>query len=226
MCLNKKTEIPVLPEGFTVTFHAGAMNTKDNTPESLQKALDENADVAELDVSFLPDGTPVLIHNDKPTDVNLPRLDDALAMTARYEKTKLNLDLKNVSNLPAIDALVEKHGLTDRVFYTGVGEDWIETVRTQSKIPYYLNAILNPLKMSQPAYIEEFCKKMKDMGALGLNAFFGTVCASAVKGIQAQGLLVSLWTVDKTADMFKVLSYAPDNITTNKPDKLRRILSE
>lgn len=39
-----------------------------------------------------------------------------------------------------------------------------------------------------------------------------------------KGLLVSVWTVDKTDDMYLAAAQKPDNITTRNPDKLAEII--
>ena len=39
-------------------------------------------------------------------------------------------------------------------------------------------------------------------------------------------LLVSIWTVDSEYNMYKILSFGPDNITTRHPDKLSAIVSQ
>ena len=122
------------PAGFTVTYHAGAMLTKPNSIYSVRAAVKNNADIVEFDVSFRPDGTPVIIHNSSPTEEQGELLKDALEVVAQHPSCRINLDLKSLINIGEVEALVKKYGLFDRVFYTGVFEDWVETVRTNSDI--------------------------------------------------------------------------------------------
>lgn len=54
-----------LPEGFTVTAHAGALNTEPNTMDSITKSLNFIGNgVIEVDVRFTSSGKPVLSHNE------------------------------------------------------------------------------------------------------------------------------------------------------------------
>lgn len=207
-----------MPENYTITWHSGAMDTVDNTLPSLKVALDAEADIAELDVSFLPDGTPVLIHDGAPTDTTLPKLDDALALTAQYEKTCLNLDLKSVAALKAIDALVKKHGLEKRVFFTGVGEDWIAAVKENTAIPYYLNVGLSPAEIHSREKTAAVAKKAAALGCIGINLHFSNGSPELIEAARAENMLVSLWTPSRQAELNAVFVLAPDNVTTKRPD--------
>ena len=48
-----------LPEGFTVTAHTGCEGERDNTLESIRAGAQAGADIVEIDLHFLSDGTPV-----------------------------------------------------------------------------------------------------------------------------------------------------------------------
>lgn len=209
-----------LPENFTVTWHAGAMNTENNTLPSLKKALDADADIAELDVSFLPDGTPVLIHAEAPTDVSLPRLEDAFALTAQYKRTCLNLDLKSTANVKAVDELAVKYGLEKRAFYTGVGEEWVSAVKSASALPCYLNTAPSLTEMYDREKAAELVEKAAELGCIGLNMHFSHATYILLSAARSQNMLVSLWTPSKTAEIEMVLGFSPDNITTTRPDRV------
>ena len=127
------------PHKFTVTYHTGALNTPANSVESIRAALSDGAQIIEFDVTFRPDGTAVIIHSDSPSATEGIPLDDALATVAESGKCRINLDVKSVANLPEVDRLVNKHGLSERVFYTGVFDYWVEDVKKNSSIPCFLN---------------------------------------------------------------------------------------
>lgn len=213
-----------LPEGFTVTYHAGAMHTKPNTVESIRAALEKNAQVVEFDVSFRPDGTPVIIHNSNPNSSQGVFLEDALKAVAEHPSCKINLDLKSTKNLGAVDELVKRYGLWDRVFYTGVFEDWVETVKNNSDIPYYFNHKITPEEASDRNLAQSLAQRIINLGAIGINSHFKNANDKISKVMHDNDLLVSLWTVNKPADMLKVISCNPDNITTKRPALLRMII--
>lgn len=213
-----------LPDGFTVTYHAGAMHTRPNTVRSVQAALDANAQIVEFDVSFRPDGTPVIIHNSEPNNSQGVFLENALETVAAHPSCKINLDIKSTENLGAVDELVKLYGLWDRVFYTGVFEDWVETVKSNSEIPYYLNHKITSEEASDAVLAQSASELAKQLGAIGINSHFEHASRLFAETAHQNGLLVSLWTVNNPKDMPEVISCCPDNITTKRPQLLKCIV--
>ena len=212
-----------LPDGFTVTYHAGAMHTEPNTVFSVKSAIEDNAQIVEFDVSFRPDGTPVIIHDSAPDDSQGELLGNALKVVAEHPTCKINLDIKSMKNLGMVDELVRSYGLFERVFYTGVFEDWVETVKKTSAIPYYLNYNISANEVKDETQLQSVADKVKDYGAIGINSNYRNANKRFVEVMHKNGLVVSLWTVNSISDMPKVLAYCPDNITTKKPQLLKRL---
>lgn len=212
-----------LPDGFTVTYHAGAMHTEPNTVSSVSTAIEYDAQIVEFDVSFRPDGTPVIIHDPAPGDLQGELLENALRVVAEHPTCQINLDIKSMKNLGWVDELVRRYGLFDRVFYTGVFEDWVETVKKTSTIPYYLNYNVSADEVKDEAQLQAIADKVKNYGAIGINSNYSNANKRFVEIMHKNGLLVSLWTVNSIPDMPKVLAYCPDNITTKKPQLLKRL---
>ena len=212
-----------LPKEFTVTYHAGAMHTSANSIYSVKAAVDAEAQIVEFDVSFRPDGTPVIIHNPEPSSAQGVLLKDALAVVAEHRSCRINLDIKSTKNLAAVDALVNQYGLTERVFYTGVFEDWVDTVRTASSIPYYLNYNIKSEETSDNDLLQAVADKVKNYGAIGINSNFENATKGFVDFMHKNGLLVSLWTVNNPKDIPRVLEMQPDNITTKRPQLLKLV---
>lgn len=215
---------PELPEGFTVTFHAGFLGTPENTVESVKTACEMNGDIVEFDVTFRKDGTPVIIHKSLAEDNEGDLLDEALAVVASHPSIKVNLDLKSTLNLPAVDELVRKYGLEQRVFYTGVGEDWVEDVKANSFISYYLNHTITPVEAMGGKAAQKLAGKIKELGAIGLNSNFLTATQELVEVMHENGIPVSLWTPNDEITIKKVLKCAPDNMTTRRPDLAKKII--
>ncbi len=230
--LNKKsfrnviTEKSYLSEGFTVTYHSGALNTKPNTVKSIVAAIAHGAKIIEIDVSFRPDGTPVIIHDSAPKSNQGMLLKNALEAVAQSETCMINLDIKSTANLGAVDELVKQYGLTERVFYTGVFDDWVEKVKSSSSIPYYLNHSITNQEAMDISSSQAVADKAKMLGAIGINSNYAPATELFVETMRKNGLLVSLWTVNNMQDMVKVIRLKPDNITTKKPHFFKRILSE
>lgn len=207
-----------LPDGFTVTAHTGCMETEMNTLDSLQAALDSGAQTVEFDIRFLEDGTPVMGHNEADKGADSPKVSEALAMAAAYPEITVNLDLKEFCPLERLQEAVEQAGMMDRVFYTGVDADHITAVRAATPdIPCFLNVSMNRLMMHSAAYLEDIVRQCLDSGAIGINCNYKYNSEKLVQLCRANGLLVSVWTVDSERDMDIQLDIAPDNITTRNP---------
>lgn len=219
--LNKISKNPLeLPEGFTITCHAGALNTVNNSVESVEKLVAYGAQVVEIDVSFRPDGSPCVIHKESPSQNEGAELDDILRAVSVSDTCKINIDLKSINNLPAVDKLVEKYNLSERAFFTGVGVDWCETVKNNSSLPYFLNGSAIPDKPGTEKNAEALCAKIKECGAIGLNCQYSNVSETLCKTLHKNGLLLSAWTADNRIIQCRLLAVGVDNITTKRPDVL------
>ena len=217
----------VLPSGFTITAHAGAMGYPPNTETALIKAIESGADIIEVDVSFRPDNTPVIIHNANPSKKQGVLFEKALEIIARHETITVNLDLKSFVNLPVIEELVRKYNLLKRVFFTGVDEKMAGAVKLQCPgIPFYLNASIDADNSKKRAYAVNMTEKLIALGCVGLNCNYMNISRELVEYLHENSLLVSVWTVDKELDMVKILSLSVNNITTRKPDRLKSIIDE
>ncbi len=206
---------------MTITAHSGAFDTPDNSLEFVRTALAKGCEIFEIDVTFRPDGTPVLIHSGSPKATEGILLRDALALVAADPAVRMNLDLKSVKNLPAVDELLDRYGLTDRAFFTGVSADWTQTVRKNSRIPYYLNASVNPWKRSSEKTLTALADKIVALGAVGLNTHYDNCRPVTVKLFHEKGLPVSVWTVNDAKTAAKYAAMGVDNITSRHPDLVK-----
>lgn len=204
----------------TVTWHAGAMKTQPNSLDSIEIAIKNNAEIIEVDVTFRPDGTPVIIHSASPSQDEGILFEEAINLLSECN-CKVNLDLKSTANLPSVDEIINKYQMMDRVFYTGVFEDWVDTVKKNSSIPYYLNY---PVKKKSDA--QAVADKAKALGVIGINANFRGVTKNFVDIIHQNSLEVSLWTPNTRMKMRKTARTNPDNITSKRPDLLNKILKK
>ncbi len=222
--LKKYKSIPLnLPDLFTYTAHTGCLDTDDNSLESIEVGVKNGAKIVEFDLHFTSDNKPVLSHDaPKGSEVTL---DEAFAKISEYENLRVNVDLKSTANIEAIRPLAQKHGVLERIFFTGVNNEFLPSVRNQG-IEYYLNVDVLPAKKHSEEYLLSLVQKVKESGAVGINFNKDNASKELVEVFHKNGFLVSIWTVDKEKDIYKILSFAPDNITTRHPDKFKLILGD
>ena len=213
-----------LPENFTYTAHTGCCGTDDNSLEAIEVGIEHGAQIVEFDLYFNNENIAVLSH-DKPKG-NEVTLDEAFKLISSYETVKVNVDVKLCNdNLHIVYDLAEKYNITDRIFFTGINLEDVETVKKEcSTVPYYLNyEVLKENKQTQE-YLNDLVKIVKDSGAVGINFNKDSATKELVDTFHNNGLLVSIWTVNEEKDMHKILYFAPDNITTRNPDILKELL--
>ena len=222
--LNKNKEFfKNAPKDFTLTAHTGCMGTAENSLESIKAGVQNGASVVEFDLRFTSDGEPVLSH-DEPVGGEVT-LDKAFDYASQFENIKINVDVKTCDAICKVYPLAQKYGVEEKIFYTGVHEGFVDSVRKDSpEVPYYLNFKVKRWKKYNEKYILSIVEKVKSSGAVGINFKYTGASEKLVKIFHEHGLLVSIWTVDKEYDMYKILSFAPDNITTRYPDKLSKII--
>lgn len=224
--INKlKEEKLNLPPDFTVTAHTGCMETEENSIESMEKGIANGAKTVEFDVRFDNSGTPVLSH-DEPAGGEVT-LDEAFKFLSEHAEIKANVDLKSTENLAEVQNLAEKNGVIDRIFFTGVNESFVSAVKKDCpEIKYYLNMNVDKKKADDREYILSLVSEVKNQGAIGINFDKGSATKLLCDVFRENGLLVSIWTVNKEAEMHKILNFAPDNITTKEPKRLAEIIEE
>lgn len=223
--LEYKTCNTPLPDGFTYTAHTGCVNTEDNSLEAIVKGAQNGAQIVEFDLNFTTDNKAVLSHDDpKGGEVTL---EEAFRKLSEYETLGANVDAKSIANLSEVQTLAEKYGLLDRIFYTGIELEKVETVRRDSpKIKYFLNVTVDKSKNKNADYIASLVKTVSESGAIGINFSKKYATEEIVRAFHDAGLLVSIWTADSDYDIYRILSLSPDNITTRRPDKLKDIVKD
>lgn len=212
-----------LPTDFTYTAHTGCCGTEDNSLEAIKVGMENGADIVEFDLYFTEDRKAVLSH-DEPKG-NEVTLDEAFKLISTYEKVKVNVDVKKCDdNLHIVYDLAEKYNITDRIFFTGIFLEDVGTVKKEcSTVPYYLNYEVLKENKQTPEYLNDLVKIVKDSGAVGINFNKDSATKELVEKFHENDLLVSIWTVNEEKDMYKILYFAPDNITTRNPDVLKEI---
>lgn len=220
-----KNKEAVFPENFTVTAHTGCEGTADNSLEAIRKGFESGADIVEFDVHFNSSGEPVLAH-DYAAD-NSVKLKEAFDLVAKCEGLRVNVDCKTVDNLKAIVKIAEECNVKDRIFYTGIEVKDVNTVKRDTpEIKYYLNKKMDISRKNDEHYIRSLVTLTKAVDAVGLNIHFSEASEKMIKIFHSEGLEVSLWTVNKEFDMYKVLALGCDNITTRQPTKLKQIIAD
>lgn len=214
-----------IPDNFTLTAHTGCEGTKMNSLNSITVGYVSGANIVEFDLYFNSDGKAVLSHGE-PQGGEVT-IDEAFAHIKQFKSLKVNVDVKRTDDLKQVAECAEKHGILDRIFYTGINIGDVEAVLSSTPdVPYYLNVSVDEKKKNDAAYIDGLIEEVKASGAVGINMQYKSCSKLLVEKLRKSGLLVSVWTVNNRFDMKKVLSYGADNITTQKPSQYKELISD
>lgn len=217
---DKFTHTFTQPQGFTVTAHSGSMGLPANSIEAMEAGVQAGAQIVEFDLQYNDAGEPVLSH-DAPSGV-CATLGDAFAFLGSHPDVRANVDVKDTTHLECVEPLAQQAGVLDRIFFTGLDEQDIPVAREKCpSVPYYLN-----VDIPRFASIKKLAKKVRALGALGVNISTGSLSPRLTRIFHAQGLLVSVWTIDKKAEAQYVLMMRPDNVTTHWPDRIWSLLQK
>lgn len=221
--INKYLQPISLPAGFTLTAHTGCEGTKDNSLDSITVAVVAGADIVEFDLNFDKNGTAVLSHDEPSGKVFL--LSEAFDLLRLYKNLKVNIDVKSTYDLKQVVELAEEYGLCERIFFTGVTEEFVDAVKEAAPgVMYFLNKEIDSSKSSNEAYINELIREVSALSACGLNINYRKCTAEMVELFHKNGLKVSLWTVNNRFDMRRILRLGVDNITTRKPTEYKKLI--
>lgn len=219
-----KIKTAVLPDGFTVTAHTGCEETEENSLESIRKGYESGVDIVEFDLAFTSDGEAVLSHEEEP-QAGCVSLDEAFALIKELPDIRVNIDCKSVANLKEVTKFAEKYDISDRIFYTGINEEDVAAVKNQTPdVAYWLNFDVDTEKNTDEEYLLSLAEKTRELGAVGLNINHKSCTKELVEVFHREGLLVSVWTVNKPKDMIKAVLLGVDNITSRQPSQLIKII--
>ena len=217
---DRFTKTITLPHGFTVTAHSGSMGLPENSVEAMEAGVKAGAQIVEFDLQYDDAGEPVLSH-DAPAGMCVT-LGDAFAFLAAHPNVRANVDVKDTSHLECVEPLAKEAGVLDRIFFTGLFEKDIPIAREKCpSVPYYLNT-----GISRFANLRKLAQKVRALGALGVNINKRCLSPRLTRIFHDEGLLVSVWTVDKKNEAQYALMMRPDNVTTRKPDMVWSLLEK
>lgn len=241
------------PGRALIVGHRGASGyAPENTLASFELALDQGAEMVELDVHLSRDGEVVAIHDERlerTTDgrglvgehslAELGRLDAGRWFAPRFagqripsldevlawarERTFLALEIKNVPS-----------------FYRGIEAKIVELLarhrmRERALVISFDHVALRRVRELDPALLTGAIYACRPAQAVALAEAAGArvlepevsfVTAEDVAAAHEAGLLVSTWTTSEPTVMRRLIRAGVDAIATNHPDLLRGVLAE
>ncbi|MBI4311314.1 MAG: glycerophosphodiester phosphodiesterase [Chloroflexi bacterium] len=234
-----------------VIAHRGASGeAPENTMAAFELALEQGADVIEMDVHMTADGYPVVIHDDtlerttngkglvrQRTLAELKGMDagswsgrqfagqkvPTLEEVVAWAKGKVPLAIE-VKNVPH-----RYRGIEASV--TGV----LERARAmlEHEVFSFDHVAMQRFKTREPGLLTGVCYRgdvvdhvalAKAAGATVLHPWLYDMRSEAIRDAHAAGLLVAPWVADTPEDIRALAALGVDGITTNFPRRAREII--
>lgn len=225
-----------------ITAHTGCEDTPENSLESIRAGVAAGADTIEVDVRAARDGTPILMHDPtvmvhgRETPVQDLAMDELSGVTTLDEALELicsehvmaNLDVKDDRCIDGVVDLVKHHDASGMVVITGCPPSRAALVRNAApELPVLLNAELPDRSSGRDVYLDAVraaCLEAISHGCRGINVSFEQCRPELVACTRQRYLPVSVWTVNSSRDMKRVMKMGVHSITTHRPGKLAKLL--
>ncbi len=230
-----------------VIAHRGASGyAPENTLPAYELALDQCADMIEIDLHRTLDGAIVIAHDEQLSGLSfrgeiadatlaevrsldagggerVPLLSEVLD---RYgSRIPFNLELKRGTRetYPELEretlALVEARGLLERTLFSSFYDPVLEALRRHS-VAARIGVLVSP--RSARGWLE----RARAMGAEAVHFFWRLATEQVVETAHAEGLAVHVYTVDRPDEMRTLIDRGVDGIFTNYPDRMRALIGE
>ena len=236
-----------------VVGHRGAMGyAPENTLASFELALEQGADVVELDVHLSRDGEVVVIHDEqleRTTDgrglvgehslAELRRLDAGAWFDPRFAGQRLpTLDEVRAWAAGRTPLAIEiKNG---PIFYDGIEAKIVallerHAMREQALVIAFDHHALRRVRALDDSVLTGVlysCRPIdplalaRAVGAQVLEPHWSFVTPEDVATAHAAGLRVSTWATSEPAALRRLLAAGVDGLATNHPDVLVRLLAD
>jgi len=228
-----------------VIAHRGASGTlPENTLPAYALAVEQRADMIEIDLHRTRDGAVVIAH-----DEGLERLGGRGEIADATLSEVRDLDAGNGERVPTLDEVLDRFGTQipfnlelkrgTRADYPGLPAAALEAVETrdllgQTLFSSFYDSVLSGVRgasraariglLLSPRDPSRAFERARAVGAEALNPWIGLARRELIQEAHAEGLAVYVFTVDAEEDMRRLLDLGVDGLFTNHPDRLRALV--
>jgi len=228
-----------------VIAHRGASGERpENTLSAYELAIDQGADMIEIDLHRTADGETVITHDadlaglggrgeiarttvaeirslDAGGGEVVPTLDEVLDRFG--SRIPFNLELKRGRRALYADLVgvsleaVERRGLLERTLFSSFDDPVLAELRAQS-------ARARLALLVSPRSARRAFARARAFGAEAINPWRTQATPELIAEAHAEGLAVHVYTVDAEPELRRLIDAGVDGIFTNFPARLRALL--
>ena len=207
-----------------ITAHSGADKRPDNSLEFVRYALESRADALEVDIQADPVSGELIITHDETLNGEYPRLWEVFALLAQHPAMRINCDLKPAGLEWPVYQLAAELGVTDRLIYSGTVS--VDIMKSRPELEG-VEVFLNLEEYVEDLYInyrdipnfeltaaETICRVCRENNVRVVNVNYNLVTRRFIQLLAAEGIGVSVWTVNEGQAISYFLSRGAYNVTT------------
>ena len=228
-----------------VIAHRGASAYRpENTHAAYALAVEQGADMIEVDLHSTRDGAVVIAH-----DAELARLGGAGEIVVADVRTVRALDAGGGERIPVLEEMLDAFGATIPFnlelkrstggAYPGMAEQaWRAAdgrgLGDRTLFSSFYDPDLAELRQCAPdarialllsrRFPGGALKRARALGAEALNPSLVLVDAELVRSAHGEGLAIYVYTVDEPDDMRRMFDLEVDGLFTNRPDVMRDLV--
>jgi len=232
------------PRPLVIAHRGASGHLPENTLPAYELAIEQRADMIEIDLHRTRDGATVVAH-----DEDLSRLGGTGEIAAATLAEVRALDAGGGQRVPTLDEVLDRFGeripfnlelkRANSTTYEGLERAAVEAVRGRGLLERtlfssFFDPVLERLRELAPEARLALLFSLRDperpleraraVAAEAINPWRGLVKPELIEAAHAEGLAVYPFTVDDEQEMRSLLDLGVDGIFTNFPDRLRALL--
>jgi glycerophosphoryl diester phosphodiesterase len=228
-----------------VIAHRGASGERpENTLAAYALAVEQRADMIEIDLHRTRDGAIVIAHDERLPGLpagreigdstlaevraldagggeRVPTLDEVLDAFGARIPFNLEIKRRGVGDYPGIEAAtalsLERRGLGSTILFSSFDDGVLLRLR-ESTPGARLGVLVSPRASGR------WVQRCAAVGAEAVHFWKGLATPAAVEEAHAEGLAVYVYTVDDPGEMAVLLRRGSDGLFTNFPARMRELL--
>jgi glycerophosphoryl diester phosphodiesterase len=196
-----------------VIAHRGASgHAPEHTFAAYDLALDQGADMLELDVRVARSGELVVLHDSTTHRIGREplTLDDVLGRYGRTTHWLVELKDPHPAWEGRVVAMLREHGVVERAVVQSFDAGALRRLRREAP-----DLACAPLTRCRPPARRIAAASRY---AAGIGVWHGSLDAAVVAAAHARGLAVRAWTVNTPAAIDRVVALGVDGVITDVPD--------
>ncbi len=210
-----------------ITAHSGCDNTPENSLEFVKYAIENNADIIEIDVRSVNDC--LVISHDKPTG-EAPQLSAVFELVKTHPGVKLNCDLKQNDIEMAVYNLAMQYDLSGQLVFSGSVNplNLNDAMKNYIEVHFNIEQAVDDVqkKFSEIPNFDATCAEIMSTACRNnnfrvVNAHYRLVTPLFVSTLKKNGIDVNCWTVDDIALAKTLYNMGVRSLTTRKLKEMR-----